>query len=104
MKPQHIFEEIKLEPLMLHLAKDYDAAKGRMIFWIDLFAGAGGTTTGIHLAGLPNVKVVACVNHDMNALLSHWKNHPNCMHFVEDVRDFRVVRALRDLVDRLGGP
>lgn len=101
MKPQHIFEEIKLGPLMLHLRKDYDDKKGRMVFWIDLFAGAGGTTTGIHLAGLPNVKVVACVNHDMNALLSHWKNHPECMHFVEDVRDFRVVQALRDLVDRL---
>ena len=101
MKPQHIFEEIKLGPLMLHLQKNYDAANGRMVFWIDLFAGAGGTTTGIHLAGLPNVKVVACVNHDMNALLSHWKNHPECMHFVEDVRDFRVVQALRDLVDRL---
>lgn len=101
MKPQHIFEEIKIGPLMLHLHKGYDEAKGRMVFWIDLFAGAGGTTTGIHLAGLDNVKVVACVNHDYNALMSHWRNHPDCMHFVEDVRDFAVVEALRKLVEEL---
>ena len=101
MKPQHIFEEIQIGPLMLHLHKGYDEANGRMIFWIDLFAGAGGTTTGIHLAGLDNVKVVACVNHDYNALMSHWHNHPECMHFVEDVRDFRVVEELRKLVERL---
>ena len=101
MKPQHIFEEIKIGPLMLHLHKGYDEAKGRMVFWIDLFAGAGGTTTGIHLAGLDNVKVVACVNHDYNALMSHWHNHPECMHFVEDVRDFAVVEALRKLVEEL---
>ncbi|KKQ15350.1 MAG: Site-specific DNA methylase [Candidatus Nomurabacteria bacterium GW2011_GWC2_36_9] len=101
MKPQHLFEEIKLGPLMLHLNKGYDVANGRMIFWIDLFAGAGGTTTGIHLAGLENVKVVACVNHDHNALMSHWHNHPDCMHFVEDVRDFKVVVALSNLVAEL---
>jgi len=101
MKPQHIFEEIKIGPLMLHLHKGYDVANGRMIFWIDLFAGAGGTTTGIHLAGLENVKVVACVNHDYNALMSHWHNHPDCMHFVEDVRDFKVVVALSNLVNEL---
>ncbi len=101
MKPQHIFEEIKIGPLMLHLHKGYDELNGRMIFWIDLFAGAGGTTTGIHLAGLENVKVVACVNHDYNALMSHWHNHPECMHFVEDVRDFKVVVALSNLVAEL---
>jgi len=101
MKPQHIFEEILMGPLMLHLRKGYNEANGPMIFWIDLFAGAGGTTTGIHLAGLENVKVVACVNHDHNALMSHWHNHPDCMHFVEDVRDFKVVIALSNLVTEL---
>lgn len=101
MKPQHLFKKIQLGPLMLHLQKEYDKAIGQMIFWIDLFSGAGGTTTGIHLAGLENVKVVACVNHDHNALYSHWRNHPHCMHFVEDVRDFKVVQALKELVDRL---
>ena len=101
MKPQHIFEKIQVGPLMLHLKNEYDEGKKQMIFWIDLFSGAGGTTTGIHLAGLENVHVVACVNHDHNALFSHWRNHPHCMHFVEDVRDFKVVQALKELTDRL---
>ncbi len=71
------------------------------IFWIDLFSGAGGTTTGIHLAGIENVRVVACVNHDLNAIESHKANHPNCIHFVEDIRDFKVVLALEKLVIKL---
>jgi hypothetical protein len=33
---------------------------------IDLFCGAGGTTTGFSV--VPQVKVVACVNHDANAI------------------------------------
>lgn len=67
------------------------------IFYIDLFSGAGGTTTGIHMAG-ENVKVLACVNHDTNAIESHKANHPECIHFVEDVRDWNVVVALSKLV------
>lgn len=68
------------------------------VFWIDLFSGAGGTTTGIHLTGNDNVKVVACVNHDAIAIESHKANHPDCLHFVEDVRDFQVVLKLKSLV------
>lgn len=71
------------------------------IFYIDLFSGAGGTTTGIHLTGNPDIKVVACVNHDLNAIESHKANHPDCIHFVEDIRDFRVVVALKKLVHKL---
>lgn len=72
------------------------------IFWIDLFSGAGGTTTGIHLADdSGNMKVVACVNHDLNAIESHKENHPDCLHFVEDVRDWNVVVALKTLVNKL---
>lgn len=67
------------------------------IYYIDLFSGAGGTTTGIHMVD-SGVKVIACVNHDLNAIESHRANHPDCLHFVEDVRDFRVVVALRNLV------
>lgn len=70
------------------------------VFWIDLFAGAGGTTTGIHLAGI-NAKVVACVNHDAIAISSHQANHPDCDHFTEDVRDFQVVLKLKNIVDDL---
>jgi len=46
------------------------------IFYIDLFSGAGGTTTGIHMVG-SGAKVVACVNHDTNAIESHKPNKRN---------------------------
>lgn len=71
------------------------------IFYIDLFSGAGGTTTGIHLTGNNDIEVVACVNHDANAIESHKANHPNCLHLVEDVRDMKVVETLKVLVDKL---
>lgn len=74
------------------------------IFWIDLFCGAGGTSTGIHLAGESEgieTKVIACVNHDENAILSHSYNHPDCLHFTEDIRDFEVVKKLQKLVNEL---
>ena len=59
------------------------------IFAIDLFCGAGGETTGIELAkvnGEKCAKVIACVNHDMNAIKSHAANHANTLHYVEDIR------------------
>lgn len=68
------------------------------IYWIDLFCGAGGTSTGIHLAGS---KVLACVNHDANAIKSHFENHPEAHHFTEDIRDFSVVLKLKKLVDNI---
>lgn len=68
------------------------------IYWIDLFCGAGGTSTGIHLAGS---KVIACVNHDANAIASHKENHPEAIHFTEDIRDFKVVLKLKKIVQEL---
>lgn len=70
------------------------------IYWIDLFCGAGGTSSGIHLAG-EHVKVLACVNHDRNAIKSHEENHPDAIHFVEDIRDKRLVAKLGLLVAEL---
>lgn len=70
------------------------------IYWIDLFCGAGGTSTGIHLAD-PNTKVLACVNHDANAIRSHFENHPDAHHFTEDIRDFAVVLKLKTLVENI---
>ncbi len=67
------------------------------IYWIDLFCGAGGTSTGIHLADA-NAKVIACVNHDENAIESHKANHPDCLHFTEDVRSLKVIERLAVLV------
>lgn len=70
----------------------------RNIYWIDLFCGAGGTSTGIHLAGQ---RVIACVNHDVNAIESHRANHPKTIHFTEDITDFHVVEKLKILVQRV---
>lgn len=70
------------------------------IYWIDLFCGAGGTSTGIHLSN-SNSKVLACVNHDANAIKSHFENHPDAHHFTEDIRDFAVVLKLKTLVDNI---
>lgn len=56
---------------------------------VDLFCGAGGTTTGFAQAeynGHKLVKVIACVNHDAKAIESHWRNHPEVIHFEEDIR------------------
>lgn len=59
------------------------------LLYIDLFCGAGGTSTGINTARLDGeecAKVVACVNHDANAIASHASNHPEALHFTEDIR------------------
>lgn len=71
-----------------------------IIYWIDLFCGAGGTTTGIHLSDV-NTKVIACVNHDAEAIRCHKANHPECIHFTEDVRNFEVVLKLKQIVNQL---
>lgn len=70
------------------------------IYWIDLFCGAGGTSTGIHLADV-NAKVVACVNHDAEAIKSHYANHPDCLHLTEDITDWRVIIKLSKLISEL---
>lgn len=44
------------------------------LLYIDLFCGAGGTSTGVENArfmGEQCAKVIACVNHDANAIASH---------------------------------
>ena len=70
------------------------------IFWIDLFCGGGGTTTGIHMARA-NAIVVGCVNHDQGAINDHEANHPFCVHLTEDVKDFQVILKLKAIIDEL---
>ena len=63
------------------------------LLYIDLFCGAGGTSTGISTARLEGdecAKVIACVNHDANAIASHAANHPDAMHFMEDIRTLEL--------------
>lgn len=63
------------------------------LLYIDLFCGAGGTSTGVEKAnykGRKCAKVIACVNHDANAIASHAANHPDAMHFTEDIRTLEL--------------
>jgi len=69
------------------------------LLYIDLFCGAGGTSTGVaraRLNGKKCAKVIACVNHDPNAIKSHAANHPDTLHFTEDIRtlDMRPLVAV----------
>ena len=67
------------------------------LLYVDLFCGAGGTSTGVEnarISGEKCAKVVACVNHDANAIASHAANHPEALHFTEDIR----TMDLRELV------
>jgi DNA (cytosine-5)-methyltransferase 1 len=50
---------------------------------IDLFCGAGGTTTGAEMSGV--CKVIAAINHDPLAIKSHAENHQDVMHMEEDI-------------------
>jgi len=64
---------------------------------IDLFCGAGGTTTGVHLSG--KAEVIACINHDATAIKSHAANYPNCKHYIEDIRLFdEKILPLCDII------
>ena len=69
---------------------------------IDLFCGAGGTTTGVEKAkhfGRKVAKVISCVNHDATAIASHFANHKNVLHFIEDIRTFDLTSIL-NLLDK----
>lgn len=69
---------------------------------VDLFAGAGGVSTGISRAevfGKKVAKVIAAVNHDEQAIESHELNHPETFHFIEDVRDLDFSH-LHEIVKR----
>lgn len=58
------------------------------LHYIDLFCGAGGVTTGVESAMINDQKcadVLACVNHDPNAIASHLKNHKGALHILEDI-------------------
>jgi len=67
------------------------------IIFVDLFAGAGGVTTGVEkslINGKKVCKVIAAVNHDELAIKSHAANHPDVVHFIEDIRMLNVYRLL----------
>jgi DNA (cytosine-5)-methyltransferase 1 len=57
---------------------------------IDLFAGAGGFSTGAEQAG---AHVLFCINHYGPAVAAHALNHPHSTHCHEDVFKFDWNRA-----------
>lgn len=68
------------------------------LLYIDLFCGAGGTSTGVEHAvvnGEKCAKVIACVNHDANAIASHAANHPDALHFTEDIRTLDLAELVK---------
>lgn len=65
----------------------------KQLLYIDLFCGAGGTSTGVNSARLDGqqcAEVIACVNHDATAIASHAANHPDALHFTEDIRTLEL--------------
>lgn len=72
--------------------------KDPLFIIVDLFCGAGGTTTGFvqaELEGNGIAKVIACINHDHKAITSHWVNHPEVKHFEEDIRTLELSELVR---------
>ena len=70
------------------------------LLYIDLFCGAGGTSTGVNSARLNGeqcAEVIACVNHDANAIASHASNHPDALHFTEDIRTLELSPLIAHL-------
>jgi DNA (cytosine-5)-methyltransferase 1 len=72
-----------------------------MLYFIDLFCGAGGVTEGVKCATDSNgnkvAKVIYCINHDEIAIKSHEMNHPECIHTLEDIRTFDVSKIVKEV-------
>lgn len=68
------------------------------LLYVDLFCGAGGTSTGVESArvhGEKCAKVIVCVNHDSNAIASHAENHPESLHLTEDIRTAEMLPIIQ---------
>lgn len=60
---------------------------------VDNFAGGGGASTGIELATGYSVDIA--INHDPEAIKMHKANHPNTMHYCENVWAIDPVKACK---------
>ena len=65
---------------------------------IDAFAGGGGASEGLRMAG---VEVGIAINHDPEAIRMHTVNHPKALHLTEDVFKVDLANYLQpdDVVD-----
>jgi len=74
------------------------------LIYIDLFCGAGGTSTGVDRARINGEKcaiVAACINHDENAIRSHKSNHKNTLHFTEDITKLYDTKRFSYLISHV---
>ena len=58
---------------------------------VDNFAGGGGASTGIEMAIGRSVDIA--INHDENAVAMHRTNHPDTLHYCENVFDVDPLAA-----------
>ena len=73
------------------------------ILIIDSFCGAGGVTTGFEQAEINGNKVaqvVVGINHDKIAIESHAANHPETLHFVEDMRTLDLKPVVKHITKK----
>ena len=65
---------------------------------IDGFAGGGGASCGLKMAG---IEVTIAINHDPAAIRMHTVNHPKTMHLTEDIFQVDLSKYLApdDIVD-----
>ena len=62
----------------------------RPLVAVDLFAGGGGASEGLKMAS--GVAPVVAVNHDEHAIAMHAANHPETIHFHQDVYDVNPAK------------
>lgn len=60
---------------------------------VDNFAGGGGASTGIEMATGYSVDIA--INHDREAIRMHKANHPNTIHYCEDVWQVDPIEACK---------
>ncbi len=94
----NLFTETNTDKIVDHINNNCDSNLP-IVLWVDLFCGFGGITEGY--SRVKNNFIVACVNHDPFAIKNHSENHPHCVHYVEDVRDWLVVWKIQSLIDQL---
>ena len=63
---------------------------------VDLFAGAGGTSTGLVQAmEYLNMKInLVAINHNEYALETHKRNHPYAKHFLTEIENVKPSEAV----------
>lgn len=94
----NLFSEYNAAALINHIKENHNPDKP-LVLWLDLFCGCGGITEGY--SRIENNFIVACVNHDPFAIKSHSKNHPYCIHYTEDIREWVVVFKVESLFKQL---